>query len=331
VTLSSTTLALNSPAPPRTSWNRSWPPTSPRPRAKRSPSRWASRSPRFGIDTVIVVPGAFTQGTEHFAHTTGPAEPAVTTQYGDLAATVAGIPARLEAIDVSHQGHTAEVGSVGDALVAVLGPAVRAHGGWSSTPSARASKASTRSGPSVSGPSSPPWASTTCSTCQTGPKQRDHVMSDTTTLETNVPDPLHQLVETFYRAFSGDTDLLDKVVAPDWEDIPLSPGQGPGPDGIKPMIHGIGRSFTDFHIVVHDVIDGRGADGNGTIGVRAEMRGTHTGDMFGIPGTDRTVTIPIHEFHLVQEGRLARTWHLEDWFGFFNQIGHALLIGQDNQ
>jgi len=150
-------------------------------------------------------------------------------------------------------------------------------------------------------------------------------------METHVPDPLHQLVETFYRAFSGDTDLLDEVVTPDWEDIPLSPGQEPGPDGIKPMIHGIGQSFTDFHIVVHDVIDGRGGDGNGSIGVRAEMRGTHTGDIFGIPGTDRTVRIPIHEFHLVQDGRLARTWHLEDWFGFFNQVGHAPRIGQDNQ
>ncbi len=76
---------------------------------------------QFGIDTVIVVPGAFTQGTEHFAHTTGPAEPAVTAQYGDLAASVAQIPQRLAAIDIAHQGHTADVGSVGDALVEVLG------------------------------------------------------------------------------------------------------------------------------------------------------------------------------------------------------------------
>ncbi len=146
-----------------------------------------------------------------------------------------------------------------------------------------------------------------------------------------MPDSLHQLVETFYRAFSGDTDLLDKVVTPDWEDIPLNPGQGPGPDGIKPMIEGIGKSFTGFKIVVLDVIDGRGADGNGKIGVRAEMRGTHTGDIFGIPATGRDASIPIHEFHDVQHGRLARTWHLEDWFGFFNQVGHAPHIAQENE
>jgi NAD(P)-dependent dehydrogenase (short-subunit alcohol dehydrogenase family) len=74
----------------------------------------------FGIDTIIVVPGAFTHGTQHFAHTTAPAEPAVAAQYGDLASAVAEIPARLEAIDIAHQGHTADVSSVGDALVDVL-------------------------------------------------------------------------------------------------------------------------------------------------------------------------------------------------------------------
>ncbi len=146
-----------------------------------------------------------------------------------------------------------------------------------------------------------------------------------------MPDSLHQLVATFYRAFSGDTELLDGVVTPDWEDIPLNPGQGPGPDGIKPMIKGIGQSLTDFEIVVHDVIDGRGSDGNGKIAVRAEMRGTHTGDLFGIPATGHAVRIPIHEFHNVHDGRLTRTWHLEDWFGFFNQVGHAPHISQDNQ
>jgi hypothetical protein len=37
-------------------------------------------------------------------------------------------------------------------------------------------------------------------------------------------------IETLYRAFSDkNPDLLDKAVAFDWQDIPLAPGQGPGP------------------------------------------------------------------------------------------------------
>lgn len=51
-----------------------------------------------------------------------------------------------------------------------------------------------------------------------------------------MPAPLHQLVATFNRAFSGDTDLLDGVVTPDWEDIPLNPGQGPGPAAPNPRL-----------------------------------------------------------------------------------------------
>lgn len=37
-----------------------------------------------------------------------------------------------------------------------------------------------------------------------------------------------QAVETFYRAFAGNPELLDQAVMPDWQDIPLAPGQSPG-------------------------------------------------------------------------------------------------------
>ena len=75
---------------------------------------------RFGIDTVILVPGAFTQGTEHFANSNPPGEPAVAAQYGDVTAIVSQTPTRLEAIDIANQGHGADIDSVGDALVPVL-------------------------------------------------------------------------------------------------------------------------------------------------------------------------------------------------------------------
>lgn len=75
---------------------------------------------RFGVETVIVVPGAFTAGTEHFSHSNPPAEPAVAAQYGDIAAVVADLPERLAAIDIARQGHGADVDSVGDAVVDTL-------------------------------------------------------------------------------------------------------------------------------------------------------------------------------------------------------------------
>ncbi len=44
-------------------------------------------------------------------------------------------------------------------------------------------------------------------------------------------------IENLYRAFTDkNPDLLDEACTPDWQDIPLLPGQGPGPQGLKDLI-----------------------------------------------------------------------------------------------
>lgn len=131
-------------------------------------------------------------------------------------------------------------------------------------------------------------------------------------------------VDLFYRAFAGELELLDQVVTPDWQDIPLAPGQAPGPEGIKPMIVGLKQAIPDVAIKVHEVI----ADGD-RIGVRAEITGTHTGAWFGVAPTGRTFTVALHEFHRIEDGRLTHTFHLEDWFGWLNQVG-AWPASKDN-
>jgi len=126
-----------------------------------------------------------------------------------------------------------------------------------------------------------------------------------------------QAVETLYRAFSeGNPDLLDQAVTPDWQDIPLAPGQAPGREGMKPLIRGWLAAFPDTRVVIHDIfgVPGRAA-------VRAEITATHKGEWFGITPTNMAFRMPIHEFHALQDGRITHTWHLEDWFGWLNQVG----------
>ncbi|HDR9249551.1 ester cyclase [Burkholderia vietnamiensis] len=124
-------------------------------------------------------------------------------------------------------------------------------------------------------------------------------------------------VETLYRAFSdNDPDLVDTVLAPDWEDIPLAPGQGPGPAGIKPIIGSFAQAFPDVRIVIHDMVQVPGQ-----IAVRAEITGTHRGDLFGIAPTGKQVSLRLHEFHALDGQRVTTTWHMEDWFGLFLQLG----------
>jgi len=140
---------------------------------------------------------------------------------------------------------------------------------------------------------------------------------------TTATDFSHQLrierlaVETLYRAFSEQSpDLVDAVLASDWDDIPLAPGQEPGPAGVKTIIRMLGAAFPDVHITVHDMVQQPGK-----VGVRAEISGTHLGELFGIAPTGRQVSFRLHEFHTLADGVIATTWHMEDWYGLFMQLG----------
>ncbi len=125
-------------------------------------------------------------------------------------------------------------------------------------------------------------------------------------------------IEAFYRAFTDhNPELLDGVCSPDWQDIPLAPGQGPGSDGLKDQITSVFlKAFPDMKIVVHEIVGSPGR-----AGVRASITGTHLGEVMGVPPTGQPVEIALHEFHHLSDGLLTHTWHLEDWFGLFNRLG----------
>jgi hypothetical protein len=68
--------------------------------------------------------------------------------------------------------------------------------------------------------------------------------------------------------------------------------------------------FSDLRFVVEEIIDARGEDGNGMVGVRARMHGVHTGEFFGIAPTGRESEVRTHDFHqIVTAGSSAPiTW-----------------------
>ncbi|UPG90002.1 ester cyclase [Luteibacter aegosomaticola] len=131
-----------------------------------------------------------------------------------------------------------------------------------------------------------------------------------------------QAVETLYRAFSEkNPDLVDAVLTPTWDDIPLAPGQAAGPQGIKDIIRGFVQAFPDVNITIHDMVQEPGK-----VGVRAEITGTHQGEIFGIPATGKAVSFRLHEFHVLKDQKLTTTWHMEDWFALFMQLGQFPAI-----
>ncbi len=82
---------------------------------------------RFGIETTIVVPGAFTSGTNHFAHSGTPADTERAQAYEELyPGLMDQVGARLAELEPSW----ADAGAVADAIVSVVGaekPPFRVH------------------------------------------------------------------------------------------------------------------------------------------------------------------------------------------------------------
>ena len=132
---------------------------------------------------------------------------------------------------------------------------------------------------------------------------------------------INELIGIFHEAFSGKPELLDAVITDDWDDIPLGPGQEPGRAGLRARIEVLNKVFSDFRVVVEEIIDARGEDGNGMVGVRSKMHGVHTGEFFGIVPTGRETEVRTHDFHEIVDGRIVRTHHMEDWLSWFQQVG----------
>ncbi|RDI35122.1 SDR family oxidoreductase [Lentzea flaviverrucosa] len=82
---------------------------------------------RFGIETTIVVPGAFTHGTNHFAHSGTPADTSRASEYEELyPGLMDQVGGRLAELEPSW----ADAGAVADAIVDVVGaakPPFRVH------------------------------------------------------------------------------------------------------------------------------------------------------------------------------------------------------------
>lgn len=79
---------------------------------------YAAETVKFGIDTTILVPGAFTHGTNHLATSGRPDDLARASEYDELYGELAKeIPGKLAALDPA----TADVADVARAAVRVVG------------------------------------------------------------------------------------------------------------------------------------------------------------------------------------------------------------------
>ena len=61
----------------------------------------------------------------------------------------------------------------------------------------------------------------------------------------------------------------------------------------------------------------------GRAAVRLTLSDRHVGDWMGVAATGREFSIAMHELHNLENGRITRTWRLEDWARWREQVGAA--------
>lgn len=128
--------------------------------------------------------------------------------------------------------------------------------------------------------------------------------------------PQVETIKNFYAAFTQhDPSLFDKVLAPDWVDEPMNPGQGPGLEGFKPVAAGFDKVFGDIKIVPQDFIE----EGDKVV-VRSRFTGTQIADFAGIPATGKPIEIMTIDIHQFEDGKVIKTWHLENWMAAMAQL-----------
>jgi len=124
--------------------------------------------------------------------------------------------------------------------------------------------------------------------------------------------------EAFLALFNeGHLAAAEKAFAPDFVGHdPSSPGPVSGPQGVKNMVSTYRSAFPDMHLTIEDQI----AEGDKVV-TRWSARGTHKGELMGIPPTEKVVTMTGIMTTRIAGGKIEDAWENYDALGMKQQLG----------
>lgn len=112
----------------------------------------------------------------------------------------------------------------------------------------------------------------------------------------------------------GDLTVIEQSFASDF--IYHGDPQFNGADGVKNLVRMFRGGFPDINITIEDQM----AEGDMVV-TRYTGRGTHTGELMGIPATGKTATVTGISIMRVVDGKCVEEWENMDMLGMMQQLG----------
>ncbi|HKQ02266.1 MAG TPA: ester cyclase [Actinomycetes bacterium] len=115
---------------------------------------------------------------------------------------------------------------------------------------------------------------------------------------------------------NGDLNAVDRYLSPGFVNHDPFPGFAPDREGMRQTAQVFRQAFPDWHSAQEAHI----AEGD-LVTERFTARGTHQGEIMGIPPTGTAVTLAGINIFRVQDGKLVERWGRTDDLGFLQQLG----------
>ncbi len=127
-------------------------------------------------------------------------------------------------------------------------------------------------------------------------------------------------VQKFYDLLSDPasqelTQAFTASITDDWESVGNYSGDNKSTETFLGQMGGFAQLIPDLDWAVEDMHQ----DGD-TIIVRSRATGTPVAPFFGVDGQGRSFDIMTIDIHELEDGKIARTYHVEDWAGALQQL-----------
>jgi len=122
---------------------------------------------------------------------------------------------------------------------------------------------------------------------------------------------------------AGDAAAIAELVAPDYVRHDPNGPEVRGPNAERQLVELYRAAFPDLRFTIEHLV----AEGDLVV-AHLTVRGTHRGELLGIPPTGTPITLAAMELYRIRDGKVAEQWVALDALGLLQQLGAVPTPGQ---